>query len=268
MKREPMRDVAIYYFSATGNSLAAAQELALRLDAGDPISIPGSLINTDPYQATRNANAVGFVFPVQRATIPQMLRGFIEAMPISPNQYYFAVSTYSLFGSNEFWDIDELLGSKGALLNSAAGIRMMGNVGLTNPSSATISRRLEQMRTRIAEIALAVSNRQENYFPRANKLLGSAVRSFTERRRKNIAFNVGKHCRHCGICALVCPAHNISIPSNGSGQAAPVRSDKCEACLACVHWCPAGAIGTPTHLHTRYHNPTISPEQLNHMTTG
>jgi ferredoxin len=192
-----------------------------------------------------------------------MLRGFIKSLPVDPDCYYFAVATYTLFGSNEFWDIDELLSAKGAMLNYAAGVRMMGNVGVSQPSTATINRRLEQMETKIAEIAEAVNNRQENYFPRSNQLLGNAVRMFTHQRRKSIVFRIDSQCKRCGICAQVCPAQNITVPQKNGSFTAPVRSDKCEACLACVHWCPAGAIGTPTRLHTHYHNPQVSPEQLN-----
>lgn len=257
-----MSKTTIYYFSATGNSFAVARDLAQMLDVGDPVSVPGSLVNKDPYIHARGATAVGFVFPVQRATIPEMLRGFILSLPVDPNCYYFAVSTYSLFGSNEFWDIDELLASKGAALNYAAGIRMMGNVGITQPSQNTMSRRIDSMKRTLDEIATAVTYRQESFFPRSNKLLGKAVRVFTNVRRKNIVFNIDKHCRGCGICAQVCPAQNILIFESNSGVVAPIRSDKCEACLACVHWCPAAAISTQGRLHQRYHNPTVHPEEL------
>lgn len=259
-----MSKTTIYYFSATGNSLAVARDLAKVLDVGEPISVPGSLINKNPYIDTKDAKAVGFVFPVQRATIPEMLRGFIQSMPIDPNCYYFAVSTYSLLGSNEFWDIDELLSEKGAELNYAMGIRMMGNVGVSEPSKTTIERRLQHMDRCIDEIASAVAYRQENYFPRASKLLGKAVRAYTNSRRKRISFRIDKRCKKCGICAQVCPAQNILLPTKDSDSPAtgPIRSDKCEACLACVHWCPAAAISTSKRKHVRYHNPRVQPEEL------
>jgi ferredoxin/flavodoxin len=260
-----MSKTTIYYFSATGNSLAVARHLAKVLDIDDPVSVPGSLINEDPYIDCRDAQAVGFVFPVHRATLPEMLRGFIQAMPVDPACYYFAVSTYTLFGSNEHWDIDELLAAKGARLNYAAAVHMMGNVGITHPSEATITRRLKHMKKQVDEVAMAVAYHQENFYPRSNKALAYLVRAFTERRRRNIVFHVDRHCKGCGICAQVCPAQNIQLPEKGvdGGQQVPIRSDKCEACLACIHWCPAAAIRTPTFLHVSYHNPEISPEELN-----
>lgn len=257
-----MSKTTLYYFSATGNSLAVARYLAEKLDVGDPVSVPGSLVNEDPYLDARDAKTIGFIFPVQRATLPEMLRGFIQSMPIDPQCYYFAVATYSLFGSNEFWDIDDLLSERGAMLNYAASVRMMGNVGLKQPSNATIKRRLEHMERQVDDIATSVAYHQENYFPRSKKLLGEAVRAFTDLRRRSIVFHIDKHCKHCGICAQVCPAQNITLPKKDSGTSAPIRSDKCEACLACVHWCPAAAISSPSLFHTSYHNPTVSPDEL------
>ena len=257
-----MSKTTIYYFSATGNSLAVARHLAKLLDSDEPVSVPGSLINQDPYIDTRGTRKLGFVFPVQRATIPEMLRGFIQSMPIDPTCYYFAVSTYSLFGSNEFWDIDELLVAEGAALNFATGVRMMGNVGLVNPSESTITKRLAHMERQVEEIATAVAYRQENFFPRANRLLGWAIRTYTDFRRKHIFFTIDKRCKGCGICVQVCPAQNIQLSRKDSSTVAPIRSDKCEACLACVHWCPAAAVSASGRVHTSYHNPLVQPEEL------
>ncbi|MDR2035619.1 MAG: EFR1 family ferrodoxin [Coriobacteriales bacterium] len=258
-----MSKTTIYYFSATGNSLAVARHLTEALDVEEPISVPGSLINEDPYLEARGATSLGFVFPVQRATIPEMLRGFIQSMPIDPHCYYFAISTYSLFGSNEFWDIDELLVSKGAALNYAASVKMMGNVGIVGPSTATINKRLERMEHQVDGIATAIAYHQQSFFPRANKLLGWAVKNFTHLYRKYIVFRIDKRCKGCGICVQVCPAQNIQLQKTDSEVSAPIRSDKCEACLACVHWCPASAVRMSKRRHTSYHNPRVLPEELN-----
>lgn len=252
---------AIYYFSATGNSLAVALELAQKIGAPEPISIPGTLLLEDPYAAARSADKVGFVFPVQRATLPEMVRGFIEMMPKRRDCYYFAVATYTVFGCNEFWDIDELLSEEGSFLNYAMSIKIMGNVGLPNQSSRSMNKRLQSISKCVDEIADAISNNQESSFRRSFKLLGTMVDSFTKLRRRSLVFHVNARCNKCGICAQVCPAKNITFDQDG--EVAPIRSDKCQACYACIHWCPAKAIGTRRKLHTHYHHPNIKPEQLN-----
>ena len=264
-----MDTFALYYFSATGNSFVVASSLAQRLGSAEPISIPGSLVLADPYEAMRTATKIGFIFPVHRATMPEMVRGFIEQMPIDEDCYYFAISTYTLFGCNEFWDIDELLGQKNGALNFARRVRMMGNVGLAPPSKAAISRRNAQMQIQLDEIADEVLNGQERYFNPSIKPLKAAVRRYNSMRRKHITFRINEQCTLCGTCVQVCPAQNINLSSIKAGKtqqdAAPLRSDKCEACYACLHWCPAGAISTSHRLHNHYHNPQVSPDQLNQI---
>lgn len=252
---------AIYYFSATGNSLAVALDLAQKLSAPEPISIPGTFVLHDPYAAAREADRVGFVFPVHRASLPEMVRGFIEQMPKRRDCYCFAIATYTWFGYNEFWDIDEILARDGGMLNYAAGIRTMGNVGLTDPDSKAMEQHLLRIAQKVDEVAEALGNRQENYFHRSSRLLGKVVKAYTDSRRRSLSFRVTERCTKCGICVQVCPARNIQV--HPDQPIAPIRSDKCEACYACMHWCPAQAITTLRPLHTHYHHPNIKPEQLN-----
>ncbi|MDR0499848.1 MAG: EFR1 family ferrodoxin [Coriobacteriales bacterium] len=315
-----MERFAIYYFSATGNSLAVARSLSGLLKCGEPISIPGSLVLDDPYYSARIANKVGFVFPVHRAGLPEMVKGFISGMPVRPNCYYFAVSTYTLFGCTEFQVIDDLLSAKGAELNYATSVRMMGSVGIIDPSVATVRRRLRQMQEQMTVVAEDIANSQEEFCHPSWRLLGRLVSRFTDARRQTISFHVGKRCTRCGICAQVCPAQNIHLPrptriepldecgvsgivdeaglsgtvdevglsgivdeADASGGVAlagaksdhyvsvnevlpaPMRSKRCEACMACVHWCPNKAIRTHSIVHSRYHNPDVTPADLNRV---
>jgi len=260
---------AVYYFSATGNSFLVASSLTQRLGVPEPISIPGTLILDDPYEAARTATKVGFVFPVHRATVPEMVSGFITQMPARSDCYYFAISTHSWFGCNEFWDIDEILNAKGAALNFASSIRMTGSLGVVPPSEYRINKRIAQIQPQLDEIAEEISNSQERYFRPAIKSLNEIVRRFTIFRRQRIKFHIDEQCKQCGICAQVCPARNIELLNTGIDVAednrAPVRSDKCQACYACLHWCPINAISTSYQLHNRYHNPQVTPDQLNQV---
>jgi len=61
-------------------------------------------------------------------------------------------------------------------------------------------------------------------------------------------FRVNGRCDGCGICAKVCPVHNIEM---SSGR--PVWQHRCVQCMACLHWCPASGLDfgkkTETWLH-------------------
>jgi ferredoxin len=72
-------------------------------------------------------------------------------------------------------------------------------------------------------------------------------------------FKVTAECNGCGICAMICPAGNITMKGRQ-----PVFSLQCEHCQACLNWCPSRAIryirmkpDTP-----RYHHPEIGIAEM------
>ena len=59
-------------------------------------------------------------------------------------------------------------------------------------------------------------------------------------------YTVNDDCVHCGICAKVCPANNITVTEDGVSF-----SDHCEVCYACLHNCPQHAIHLPKEAGTK-----------------
>ena len=65
-------------------------------------------------------------------------------------------------------------------------------------------------------------------------------------RNMALDYKVNDDCIHCGICAKVCSANNITVTENG------VRfSDHCEVCYAFLHNCPRHAIHLPKEAGTK-----------------
>ena len=62
-----------------------------------------------------------------------------------------------------------------------------------------------------------------------------------------LSYTVNDSCIHCGICAKVCPANNITVTENGVEF-----SDHCEVCYACLHNCPQSAIHMPLEAGTAH----------------
>ena len=82
------------------------------------------------------------------------------------------------------------------------------------------------------------------------------------------SFSVSRNCTGCGTCVKVCPVENIELQaaaSEGSGLSGggPRWLHRCEFCLACLHWCPAGAISSSGVKGTRqYHHPDVSVSDM------
>ena len=77
-----MSNVAVYYFSGTGNSLYVAKELHKRIPESNIIPIV-SLVNKDVIEA--NAEAVGFIFPIYFTAVPEVVKNFIEKLNLELN---------------------------------------------------------------------------------------------------------------------------------------------------------------------------------------
>ncbi len=65
-------------------------------------------------------------------------------------------------------------------------------------------------------------------------------------------------CVHCGICAKVCPADNITVTKEKVAF-----SDRCEVCCARLHDCPQHAIHMPLEAGTtQFRNEHVSLQNM------
>jgi len=272
----------IYYFSATGNSLFVAKELALSLNA-QLISI-ASLINKDTI--TLDSHTIGFVFPIYYNRIPVILNTLLNKAIFNNNTFIYYVCTYGGGPGESKNMINTLLQKRGAELSASFGIHMPQN-SFYKPweNVYTISKKAENKIHKIAKRIITI--KPGMLF--SDILLTSAlfpinllVRKPTIKALAKISdspltydlntliyladkgYSINSLCNGCGICSKVCPVNNIKMIDNK-----PFWLNHCENCIACYNWCPNKAIVSKiVHNGYYYKHPYIKVTEIIQQKNG
>jgi ferredoxin len=261
-EKEDFLKTSIFYFSATGNSLCAARDIASKLGDTDLISIPAYLQNPRKIDSPR----IGIVFPVHIFGLPAIITRFIPAMQVPADAYVFAVATNGGLASTTLKDAERLLSLRGLTLTTGFALSMVNNC--TTVAQAPLpekqTKKLEKAQRKMEMICCAVERRKKFIYagiPILNWVLGKrmhdqALPKIPEMDRQ---YYSDGNCDGCGICAKVCPSGNITI--DGSK---PFWNHRCEACYACLQWCPKESIqmGKKTIGRRRYRHPRVSMSDI------
>ena len=87
-------NVTVFYFSGTGNTKWAAETLKKTLlDAGHGCRLCFIERQCNAPEAIRDADIIGFAFPVYGANMPAAVRGFVEGLPAGIEKPAFIVTT-------------------------------------------------------------------------------------------------------------------------------------------------------------------------------
>ncbi|MEW9096600.1 MAG: EFR1 family ferrodoxin [Clostridiaceae bacterium] len=251
----------IFYFSGSGNSLKVAKDISSKLGNTQLIFIPKALKEGINLECER----IGIVFPVYAWGVPRIVVDFLEK--IKTNKYVFTVITYGDLGGRTIKQTKNILKNNGTKLNAAFGITMPDNY---IPMFNTISeeKQKEIFKTeeeKIKSICSIIKNNEdyneEEKSPLIGNILSKAVYPMAIKHFKKCDKNfwVNEKCLKCSICHMVCPRKNI-IMKDGK----PTWNGDCEACMACIHWCPPKAIeyGKKSKDKKRYTNPYIKLEEM------
>jgi ferredoxin len=255
----------IYYFTGTGNSLAVAKKIAAVL--GDCEILPIASLQTTAGDITPAAERVGIINPVYFAGLPVMVAEFAGRLDLSRTKYVFSVVTFGGSGAAPaLQQLDSILRKRRDHgLDAGFMVKMPGNYILMyqSPTGEKRGRMLFAADAQVAASA-AVINRNESR-PLPSSFLSGIVHAiaypgFASRvHEDDRKFSVNEKCTSCGTCAAICPAGNIEII-----EGKPVWKHHCELCCGCIHLCPTEAIqaGSRTAARKRYHNPSVSIEEL------
>ena len=249
----------ILYFSATGNSLAVARQLAERLNEQ---LMP---LTEAVQQDLTNEKHIGLVFPTYDFNLPPAMREMIARLKMSPTSYVFTVVTCGSMAGNCIWVLRRILREKGIELAYSHKVSVPDNSALAfgrNPNKQLgkferVPARMEQI---IRELQAESHILHYSWFSLLSWLLG---RPAVERGMIHFLgpkVNADK-CNGCGTCVRVCPMENISLKNT---QVA-IIGDNCTVCLACVHACAQQAFrtnGQDVRKERQYRHPQIKLKDL------
>lgn len=269
-------NTVIYYFSGTGNSLFMARRIAEKTGA---ILIPIAGCMDEP-EIDPAAHRVGIVFPCYYGDLPLIVRDFASKLKNIESKYIFAVCNYGGSSGESFNSLRRILHSLGGELSATYGIHMPQNAFFkpweNYPRIYTNCEKKLEVVARNTQVckkgAFFTVWLARPFF----KLLHACIKSLylksfarlsqaspdlpldTLMRMTDSSYRAGEKCNGCGICAHVCPVHNIEMVNEK-----PEWQHRCEACLACYNFCPQKAIaGGVVHAGYYYRHPGVKVSEM------
>jgi len=255
--------LALYYFSATGNSLVVARDIASEFK--DVRLIP--ITKAFAYGSEEQADTIGIIFPVYMFGLPLIVADFLKKLKAKPGTYVFSVATLGGMPGRAHSLAKKILRAGGIKLVCGFSVMMPGNY---TPMYGAISKEQQEKlfqkeKVRVTEIAQFVRERKRGIFEEKpfliNLLLYALLYRGGSARIPGSAkgFWITDACIKCGRCAKVCPVSNIEMKDGK-----PLWLDHCQQCMACLQWCPVEAIQyhKTTAGKKRYHHPDVSEEDI------
>ncbi|MFA5199427.1 MAG: EFR1 family ferrodoxin [Candidatus Omnitrophota bacterium] len=254
---------AIYYFSATGNSLSVARHLAQKLGDTRIIAVTKALKDNreQPF------DTVGIVYPVYMFGLPQIIEKFLKNINLRPSAYIFSVATLGGLPGRAHTLVKNILQKRGLKLAAGFSVLMPGNY---TPLYEAIPEEKQQgmfkeETKKIEAIAEAVLAGKRGIIEEKPLIINYFLYRILYKGGMSLIPSSGKHfwvnqaCSKCGLCAKICPVENIQM-----GKDNLKWLDHCQQCMACLQWCPTESIQykKKTPGRKRYHHPQISAQDI------
>lgn len=260
----------VFFFSATGNSLYVARELAG--ENGKVLSIPQLM---KKKQFDFEADEIGFVFPLYMHIAPYLVQQLIAQAHLKAD-YFFTVITFGArdLSAVELWEtVAEKAGYHFDYLNT---IKMVDNWlhHFDMNEQKAIDKHIPEQLEPIKE---AINERRKWWRPVSDEERATHAYAYHAsgldqyqgfRFHSEFHFVVTDACIRCGICTKVCPRGNWHL-----GDDRAMTSGACDYCLACIQNCPKKAIQfapVPSmpflkpeeNPQARYRNPNVTVKDL------
>ncbi len=274
-------ETEIYYFTGTGNTLAAAKILAER--TGGKL-IPIASLKDEP-SVVSEADAVGVLYPVYYVGPPAIVKEFFGKLEPGRGAYVFAAATFGGSAGLSFKILKETARENGYEIDACFGIHMPQNAfkkPFEKPDKvlARAEKRTEaaaqaflKRKKGVMSDSLPLELMMKAFNKSIRKASKKAIAGYAEKpeemefdaliRLADGSFEATDACNGCGLCAKICPAGNIELRGDR-----PAWLGRCENCLACAHWCPQKAIRGGVVGEYYYRHPDLKRADMETQKSG
>lgn len=242
----------IFYFTGTGNSLAAAKAL---LQPGERLISMAEALRDGEVQYTVSAGeAVGFVFPVYFYTLPTVVSEFAQRLSLVDATYVYSIITCGGSIKQAGSVLKKKLAARGIELNYVRELVMPDNSMLFYqiPDSEKAQERLPIAKKQLSVYAQEIAARKQEVIGNRTVISDLLAKAY-EKSRKTEKFYAESTCISCGLCEANCPQGAIKLVAKKPQW---IRTECCK-CSGCINRCPVQAIqyGRATKKRNRYVHP-------------
>ena len=249
----------IFYFSGTGNTWWASQELKYELEKlkhtvevyslENPILKEENKIN----DIIKSNEHIVIGYPTYGSDLPLNMRAFVKNLPSITNhsKTFSAFCTQAGFtgDGNIYFKAD--VEGKGYKFSQSIQLTLTTNFNVAmfpfSLSKPAEGKKLEKKKTKtlkkIQKLAKCITNNIEYiegssfYLALPGKLQRHFFRIGEKKMSKKFKF-FRERCVHCNLCVKSCPVNNWSFDNEGNLK----NSEKCILCFRCYNFCPTKAI--------------------------